>query len=588
MDVPAYPRLLIITDAAVNISPTLEDKVDIVQNAIDLAHALRLREAQVAILSAVETVNPKIPSTIEAAALCKMADRGQITGGILDGPLAFDNAISLEAGRDQEDRLARRRAGRHPGRPRPRGRQHAGQAACRSWPTPTRAGIVLGARVPIILTSRADSVRTRLASLRGGRAGRPRPRAGSRRQAVTGMTDAILVLNAGSSSLKFSLFAERDAALEPLLRAARSRGSTPRPASSPRTRRRRRRPRRAGAEGATLGHDGALESPRRLGPASSSAGIALVGGRPPRRPRRAASTPRRCASTPRCWRRWRSFVPLAPLHQPHNLAPIRVAARAPRRSCRRWPASTPRSTARQPAVAQTFALPARDRPRRACAATASTGCPTSTSPRRCPSFDAAGGRGQDRRAPPGQRRQHVRAGGRPQRRHHDGLHRRRRPADGDALRRARSRRAALPDGRAQDGRARPREAALPAVGAARRLGHLQRHARPAGQRRPARQPADRPVRLPHRPRAGLAGRGAGRAGRPRVHRRHRRERRRHPRARSAATPPGSGVELDEAANDAGGPRISTAGSRVVGLGHPHQRGADDRPAHPAPARWRSP
>jgi phosphate acetyltransferase len=97
MDVPTYPEALIITDAAVNIAPTLEEKVDIVQNAIDLAHALGRDDVRVAILSAMETVNPKVQSTIEAAALCKMADRGQITGAILDGPLALDNAINLES-----------------------------------------------------------------------------------------------------------------------------------------------------------------------------------------------------------------------------------------------------------------------------------------------------------------------------------------------------------------------------------------------------------------------------------------------------------------------------------------------------------
>src|SRR5208337_4944394 len=97
MDVPGHPDALIITDAAVNIVPTLEDKVDIVQNAIDLAHAIGLSDVRVAILSATEMVNPKVPSTIEAAALCKMADRGQITGATLDGPLALDNAINLEA-----------------------------------------------------------------------------------------------------------------------------------------------------------------------------------------------------------------------------------------------------------------------------------------------------------------------------------------------------------------------------------------------------------------------------------------------------------------------------------------------------------
>ena len=97
MDVPSHEDTLIITDAAVNIAPTLEDKVHIVQNAIDLGHALHFEEVRVAILSAMETVNPKVMSTIEAAALCKMADRGQITGGIVDGPLALDNAISLES-----------------------------------------------------------------------------------------------------------------------------------------------------------------------------------------------------------------------------------------------------------------------------------------------------------------------------------------------------------------------------------------------------------------------------------------------------------------------------------------------------------
>src|SRR5436305_13172430 len=97
MDVPGHDNALVITDAAVNIAPTLADKVDIVQNAIDLVHALGVSEVRVAILSAMETVNPNVPSTLEAAALCKMADRGQITGAVLDGPLALDNAINLNA-----------------------------------------------------------------------------------------------------------------------------------------------------------------------------------------------------------------------------------------------------------------------------------------------------------------------------------------------------------------------------------------------------------------------------------------------------------------------------------------------------------
>jgi len=163
MDVPTHPDALIISDAAVNIAPTLEDKVDIVQNAIDLARALRFKEVRVAILSAMETVNPKVPSTIEAAALCKMADRGQITGGILDGPLALDNAINPEAA--EIKRIASPVAGRANVLIVPD--LEAGNMLAKSLSFlagADSAGIVLGAKVPIILTSRADSVEARLAS----------------------------------------------------------------------------------------------------------------------------------------------------------------------------------------------------------------------------------------------------------------------------------------------------------------------------------------------------------------------------------------------------------------------------------------
>ncbi len=163
MDVPAIDRPLIITDAAINIFPTLDDKVDIILNAIDLAKALGLPEPRVAILSAMETVNPKVPSTIEAAALCKMADRGQITGGILDGPLALDNAISPEAAKIKK--IDSPVAGRADILVAPD--LEAGNMLAKSltfMADADAAGIVLGARVPIILTSRADSVMTRLAS----------------------------------------------------------------------------------------------------------------------------------------------------------------------------------------------------------------------------------------------------------------------------------------------------------------------------------------------------------------------------------------------------------------------------------------
>ena len=163
MDVPAYAEPLVITDAAVNIAPTLEEKVDIVQNAIDLAQALGIAEPRVAILSAMETVNPKVPSTIEAAALCKMADRGQIRGGILDGPLALDNAINVEAARIKG--IASPVAGRAHVLVVPD--LEAGNMLAKSLSFLAQAdaaGIVLGARVPIMLTSRADSVEARLAS----------------------------------------------------------------------------------------------------------------------------------------------------------------------------------------------------------------------------------------------------------------------------------------------------------------------------------------------------------------------------------------------------------------------------------------
>jgi phosphate acetyltransferase len=163
MDVPDHPEALIITDAAVNITPSLRDKVDIVQNAIDLARDLGLADVRVAILSAMETVNPDVPSTLEAAALCKMADRKQITGAVLDGPLALDNAISPEAA--QIKKIDSPVAGRANVLVVPD--LEAGNMLAKSLSFlagADAAGIVLGARVPIILTSRADSLTTRLAS----------------------------------------------------------------------------------------------------------------------------------------------------------------------------------------------------------------------------------------------------------------------------------------------------------------------------------------------------------------------------------------------------------------------------------------
>ncbi|MGI9232443.1 MAG: phosphate acetyltransferase [Woeseiaceae bacterium] len=163
MDVPTYHKALIVTDAAINIAPTLEDKVDICQNAIDLINLIGTARPKVAILAAVESVTSKMPATIDAAALCKMAERGQITGAVLDGPLAFDNAISKDAARtkgidsevagDPDILLAPD--------------LEAGNILAKQLSflaNADSAGLVLGAKVPIILTSRADGVRTRIAS----------------------------------------------------------------------------------------------------------------------------------------------------------------------------------------------------------------------------------------------------------------------------------------------------------------------------------------------------------------------------------------------------------------------------------------
>jgi phosphate acetyltransferase len=163
MDVPTYHKVLIVTDAAINIAPTLEDKVDICRNAIDLAVSLGVKTPKVAILAAVETVTSKMPATIDAAALCKMADRGQITGGLLDGPLAFDNAISKDAARVKG--ITSEVAGDPDILVAPdleAGNMLAKQLSFLA--NADSAGLVVGARVPIILTSRADSVRSRIAS----------------------------------------------------------------------------------------------------------------------------------------------------------------------------------------------------------------------------------------------------------------------------------------------------------------------------------------------------------------------------------------------------------------------------------------
>ena len=163
MDVPTYPRLLLVTDAAINVAPGLKEKADIVQNAIDVAQVLGIERPKVAILVAVETINPEMPATLDAAALCKMADRRQITGGVLDGPLAFYNAIDEQAARTKKiDSPVAGKADILLVPDLEAGNMVAKQLQYLAGAD--AAALVLGTRVPIVLTSRADNLRTRLAS----------------------------------------------------------------------------------------------------------------------------------------------------------------------------------------------------------------------------------------------------------------------------------------------------------------------------------------------------------------------------------------------------------------------------------------
>ncbi len=438
MDVPSYAETLIITDAAVNIAPTLEDKVDIVQNAIDLAHALRFPEVRVAILSAMETVNPKVPSTVEAAALCKMADRGQITGAILDGPLALDNAISLESVAIKK--IDSPVAGRANVLVVPD--LEAGNMLAKSLSFlagADAAGIVLGARVPIILTSRADSVMTRLASCAvAALVASARREAGARRW--PDMADAIAVLNAGSSSLKFSVFAERGAEFE--LHRARAGRRAVHGAAFHRQGRRRRKllDEKSWGAGVTAWPRWRTRASGRV-PARRVRRASPVRRRPPRGARRTrirAAGPARC-DDPGGARKVHPARAAAPASQP---GPDQGAPRAL--------AATPAGGLLRHGVS----------PRRACGGTGVRAAQGDHRPRRAPlrlsralvrvhrrraaAIRRARGARQDGGSPPRQRRQHVRHRRWAQRRQHDGLHRCGRTADGHALRQPRSRCDAVP------------------------------------------------------------------------------------------------------------------------------------------------
>ena len=357
MDVPTYHKVLIVTDAAINIAPALEDKADICQNAIDLAISFGVKQPKVAILAAVETVTSKMPATIDAAALCKMADRGQIKGGLLDGPLAFDNAISKDAARvkgivsevagDPDILLAPDLEA---------GNMLAKQLSFLA--NADSAGLVLGARVPIILTSRADTRALEDRELRGRRHRRPRPPPGRGRHRPRHgsgvMDDFALVLNAGSSSLKFCVYRRRPDG-DPWRLEARGQvdgiGTTPRFSVK-------------GDTGERL-VDTQLDASVRDGRAALDAlaswlreryGGSRVLGVGHRVVHGGPSFAGPTIVTPQVLEALRTLTPLAPLHQPHNLAAIDAVAErlpdVPQVAC--FDTSFHRG---QPAVAQLVPLP---------------------------------------------------------------------------------------------------------------------------------------------------------------------------------------------------------------------------------------
>ena len=357
MAVPTYARPIIVTDAAINILPTLEEKADIVQNAIELAHAVGVAQPKVAILSAVETVTPKIPSTIDAAALCKMADRGQIKGGLVDGPLAFDNAIDEEAAKTKG--IVSPVAGKADilVAPEPRGRQHAGEAADVHGQRRGRRHRHRRARA-----DHPDQPRRQRAH--APRLGRPRRAVRGRAAAGSGaaegggvstMEPGLLVINAGSSSIKFAGYADRGKNEPAFLGKGQVEGlrTEPRFVCQERGRRGAGRAPVAGAITPRRGdrpHHRLDRSARHKRPGGGSGTSGRV--------RRGGATLARPGWTNEPSPRSKSWSPFFPLHLPHNLAAIKALAELhpalPQVACFD---NSFHST--QPRVAQLFALPRR-------------------------------------------------------------------------------------------------------------------------------------------------------------------------------------------------------------------------------------
>ena len=321
MDVPAYDRMLFVTDAGINIEPSLDEKADILRNAIDLARALGVEQPKVAILSAVETVNPDIRSTLDAAALCKMADRDQITGGILDGPLAFDNAISEYAARTKSIRspVAGARTScwfRH------RGRQHAGEAAAIFRGCRQRRDRARGAGAGRLDQPRRQRPHAGRVGGRGQAAGAFPPRRPGP-AVMTGGSRAILVLNAGSSSIKFCVFALEGGGLLRDLQGQISGPDDRCRISSPGVATHSSPERRFESGPMSMWRDWRCCSSacaRARGTAARRIGHRVVhGGLEFMAPTQVDDA---------VLARLDRYVPLAPLHQPHNLAAIRAPARA--------------------------------------------------------------------------------------------------------------------------------------------------------------------------------------------------------------------------------------------------------------------
>ncbi len=508
IDAPKYPKALFVTDAAINVYPTLTDKRDIIQNAIDLAHALGIPEPRVAILSAVETVTEAIRSTLDAAALCKMADRRQITGGILDGPLAFDNAVSVEAAKTKGIVSSVAGPRRHLRRARSRGGKHVGETARISRRRRDRRHRARRAR-----PDHSDQPRRQDAGearfLRDRAAARP-PQDGDRL-----VIDAILVLNSGSSSLKFSLF----------------------PASEMPTRE------KALCKGQCAG----IGRKTRL-TANDGAGQLLIDEELDQDP-----THEQALGAILDWqtRRFPDVRLIAAAHRVVHGGPALRGTGSDRRGGARGTA-----TAHSAGAAASAAPPRGDR---GCFEAAPGPAADRLFRHRLPSFPirgrdvlrfAASADGRRRetlrlswalvrvyRQRPGkdhrprdrrgtrrgrasrQRREPLRDPSRTQRRDDDGIHGARRTADEPQMRRARSGRRAVSHARkGHDGR-RDQRSALPVVRAARRFGVQRRHEDAARERPAARPGGGGVVRLPHRSRDRIVGRRARRDRCAGVHRR---------------------------------------------------------------------